>query len=421
MLKKIDIYIIKKLFGTFFFTMFFLMLIVVLIDLNQRQGRLDSNGGTSLQYLKGYAIYFLIYLANTFVQIVVFISVIFFTSRITNNTEIVAMQSGGVNFHRIARPYFISGLIIGLVALGINHYLLPYANVKKNEFWQKYLISNRRKEEGAQDKRIAAFISPNEQLNIMEYNKKRQKGYGFSYFKFDDSLSRKYSLIANQVIWDVDSGAYLLKNAYEKFGNIHQTNKNKLNVQTENSSIKNIPPKPIKNQPKKTRNKTLIVTKKINSKPLKNNALISNFDDSISFHREFKIKLNANPEFLLPGQGTIENMSTPKLLAFIERKKIEGSKNIDSYYTTLYQRTGLPFSTFILTILGLSISSKKRRGGIGINLAVGILMAFSYVFMNIVMGILSSNGTITPLMGTIYPNLLFGLITVFLYFRRALF
>ncbi len=376
MLKKLDWYIIKKLFGTFFFTLFFLMLIVILIDLNQRQGRLEMNGATSMDYLKNYSLYFVVYLANTFVQIVVFISVILFTSKITDNTEIVAMQSGGVNFHRIARPYFISGIIIGVIALGINHYILPYSNVKKNEFHSNFLASYTDRAERNKSKKITAFISPNEQLNILSYNKNSQRGSGFSYFKFNDSLSRDYALTAKQVEWNADSSVYVLRNAYEKFGNINQTD---------------------------------------SVKPSK----IHDYNDSVAYHKKFEIKLNANPDFLLPENNIAENLSTPELLRFIERKKVEGTSQTDAYYTTLYQRTSLPISTFILTILGLSISSRKRRGGIGTNLAIGIVIAFSYVFLNFTIGILASNESLSPIIAAVAPNLIFGLLTVFLYFKRA--
>lgn len=376
MLKKIDWYIIKKFFGTFFFTMFFLMLVVALIDLNQRQGRLEANGATSIDYLKNYSIYFLVYLANTFIQIVVFISVILFTSRITDNTEIVAMQSGGINFHRIARPYFICGLLIGLVALGINHFVLPYSNVKKNEFHAKYLASYDDKREQNKSKKIASFISPNEQLNILSYNKNSHRGNGFSYFKYNDSLSRDYALTAKQVEWNADSSAYILRNAYEKFGNINQIDS--------------------------------IVPNKI-----------QDFNDSVAYHKEFTIKLNANPDFLLPENNIAENLSTPELLKFIERKKIEGNGQIDGYYTTLYQRSSLPVSTFILTFLGLSISSRKRRGGIGTNLAIGIIIAFSYVFLNFTIGILASNESLDPIVAALVPNIIFGILTIYLYFKRA--
>ncbi|MFV0531066.1 MAG: LptF/LptG family permease [Flavobacteriales bacterium] len=378
MLKKLDWYIIKKLFGTFFFTIFFLILIVVLIDLNQRQERLEMNGGTSLDYLKNYSLYYIVFLANNFVQIVVFISVILFTSKITSNTEIVAMQSSGINFHRIARPYFISGIFIGLIALGINHYILPYSNVKKNEFHSKYLISYHDKMDQNRSKKITAFITPKEQLNILSYNKNSQKGNGFSYFTFNDSLSRDYALTAKQVEWNADSSVYILRNAYEKFGNINQVDSIKSNK-------------------------------------------IHEYDDSVVYHGKFKIKLEANPDFLLPENDIAENLTTPELLKFIERKKIEGAGYTNTYYTTLYQRTSLPFSTFILTILGLSISSKKRRGGIGFSLVMGLLIAFSYVFFNFSVGILSSNESLDPMVAAIAPNIIFGLLTIFLYFKRALF
>ena len=311
-------------------------------------------------------------------QIVAFIAVIFFTSQITDNTEIVAMQSGGANFHRIARPYFVSGLIIGLVALGINHYILPYSNVKKNEFHSKYLVSYSDKADQNKSKKVTAFISPDEQLNILSYNKKSQKGNGFSYFQFNDSLSRDYAIIAKQVEWNTDSSTYILKNAYEKFGNINNRNSNK--------------------------------TEKI-----------SDYNDSISYHKQFKIKLNANPEFLLPENAIAENLSTPDLLKFIERKKISGYGQTNAYYTILYQRTSLPISTFILTILGLSISSRKKRGGLGANIAIGILIAFSYVFLNFTIGILASNDTLSPIFAATFPNLIFGILTLILYFKRASF
>ena len=169
-LKKLDWYIIRRLFGTFFFTMFFLLLIVILLDVNQRQTRLSNNGSNSIEYLKHYSIYYMVYLGNTFVQLVVFISVIFFTSRLTNNTEIVAMHSGGMSFYRVSRPYIVSGLVIAATSLYVSHFLLPYSNVKKNTFYEKYLVGATQKSEFLRTKRVHAFISKDEQLNIIEVN-----------------------------------------------------------------------------------------------------------------------------------------------------------------------------------------------------------------------------------------------------------
>lgn len=375
-LKKLDWYIIRRLFGTFFFTMFFLLLIVILLDVNQRQTRLSNNGSNSIEYLKHYSIYYMVYLGNTFVQLVVFISVIFFTSRLTNNTEIVAMHSGGMSFYRVSRPYIVSGLVIAATSLYVSHFLLPYSNVKKNTFYEKYLVGATQKSEFLRTKRVHAFISKDEQLNIIEYSQDSKSGSGFSYFKYDKKLNRTHSIQAQNAKWNEKKGEYELTNVVERWGGV-------------------------------------------NEKLPQHKDKISFYDDKIQFFPSKNVKLNANPDYLLPSESLAENLTTPKLIEFIKRRKEQADPNIKRYETYLYERTSLAVSTFIMTILALAISSRKRRGGIGMNLVIGIALAFLYVILYFILGATSKNGKLDPIIGTTLPNIIFALITLVAYFRRA--
>lgn len=362
-MKIIDKYIIRNFVGTFVFMSSLLALVVLVLDLSQKINKIQDNGSNIAEALTTYYPFFILWIVNTYLPIGVFIAAIYFTSRLTNKTEVVAMISGGMSFFRLTRPYLIVAFTIGLLSFAINHYFLPKANIYKNEYFYAYLQPISKELDYYKGRPISSQISPNEFLFLHNYNRRTNNGSGFLYQKFDEN-KLVYQLRANDLIWDNIDSTYNLNNYYERF--IYE------------------------------------------DKP-----------DSLINGNQIKQKFDVSPDDLLPEGYVAETMNSIELRKFINREKFKGSASISFYLNELYQRTSLPFSSIILTLLALSLASQKRRGGIGLNLAIGGALAFIYIFGNEASKVLASIGDLNPFLAVWLSNIVFGTITIFLYFRRA--
>lgn len=362
-MKILDIYIIKKYLGTFGFMLGLLTIIILVIDVQAKAPRIESNGFTVTEFLINFYPFWIINLVITFMSILVFISVIFFTSRIANNTEIVAIISSGASFHRFARPYLITSGLIAVLALLLNHYVLPISNTKKNEL-EPYTYNAVNREEITGNAEVSTQLSKSEYIFIKSYNKKEKRGSGFIYQKFDAKRKLIYQLNATEFFWEKDKKHFVLSNYLEKTIN--------------------------KNDTEKLGN---------------GNSITKSFGHP--------------PEELFPDVLLGQNKTTPELIKFIDREREKGNANLNNYLNELHQRTSMPVSVIILTFLALSLSSQKKRGGLGINLAIGIALAFVFVFSFEVLKVVSANKTLSPLLAMWLPNLFFGPVALFLYFKRA--
>ena len=362
-MKIIDLYIIKKYLGTFGFMLGLLTIIVLVIDVQAKAPRIESNGFTVSEFLINFYPYWIVNLIITFMSILVFISVIFFTSRIANDTEIVAIISSGASFHRFARPYLMTSGLIAIFALLLNHYVLPLANVKKNEL-EPYTYTTMAREEFTGSSEVSTQLSKTEYIFVKSYNKKEKRGTGFIYQKFDKNRKLIYQLNATDFNWDTTKKLFVLNNFFAKTINKDETEK------LENGS---------------TMDKSFIHP----------------------------------PEELFPDVLLGQNKTTPDLIKFINREKEKGNGNLNNYLNELHQRTSMPVSVIILTFLGLSLSSQKKRGGLGVNLAIGIALAFVFVFSFEALKVVSANKTMSPLFAMWLPNLIFGPVALYLYFKRA--
>ena len=362
-MKILDKYIVKKYFGTFLFMLLLLTLVVLVIDVQAKAPRIKGNGFTVFYALYAYYPFWIIYLIMTFMSILVFISVIYFTSRMANNTEIVSIISSGASFHRFAKPYFFASLFIAVVSLGINHYILPWANIKKNEF-EPYTYNTGNREKILGSSSVSAQLSLQEYIFISSYNKKEKRGSGFSYQKYDKNKRLVYLLNATEISWDEQKKIFILNNFYEK------------------TILKN------------------------DFEILKN---------GVTLNKSFGIPA----EELFPSELLGQNKITPELINFIKREKEKGNSQLNIYLNDLHQRTSMPFSIIVLTFLALSLSSQKRRGGLGANLAIGISLAFVFVFSFEALKVVSENKTLPPLLAMWLPNIVFAPLAAILYFKRA--
>ncbi|MDR2228056.1 MAG: LptF/LptG family permease [Flavobacteriaceae bacterium] len=362
-MKIIDKYIILKFLGTLGFMLALLSIIVLVIDVQAKIPRIESNGFTTSYFLIHFYPYWLIYLVITFMSILVFISVIFFTSRMANNTEIVAIISSGASFHRFAKPYLIAALLLAFSALAINHFILPWANIKKNKLIiYTYSAANRSK--FTDSRQISTQLSPTEYVFINSYNPKEKRGFSYLYQKFDKNRRLIYQLTSSDMVWEEKKKSFMLTNYYEKWVNKDDTEK------------------------------------------------------LVKGDTKYQ-KLGASPEEIFPDELVGENKTTPELIKFINNERRKGNANVAAYQNELHLRTAMPFSIIILTFLALSLSSQKKRGGLGANLAIGIALAFVFVFSFEVLKLVSSSQTLSPLVAMWLPNIVFAPIAFYLYWKRA--
>lgn len=363
-MKILDKYIIKKYMGTLAFMLVLLCIIIVVIDVQSKAPRIETNGYTVGYFLLHFYPYLMLYYLITFFSILVFISVIYFTSRIANNTEIVAYISSGASFHRFAKPYLIASLIIAFCILMVNHFILPWSNIKKNEL-EVYTMNTVNREKLTANAQISTQLNPNEYVFINSYSRQSNRGSGYLYQKFDKNKKLLHQINASEIYWEEKKKLFIISNYLEKTIGKNDTE------------------------------------------------ILKNGDTKL---QNFKHP----PEELFPNELLGQNKTTPDLIRFIKRETEKGNSNINVYQNELHQRTAMPVSIIILTFLALSLSSQKKRGGLGMNLALGIALAFVFVFsFEILKVVAAENNSIPPLLAMWIPNIIFGSLAFYLYWKRA--
>jgi lipopolysaccharide export system permease protein len=351
-MKLIDWYILKRYLATFFVMLLMFIPIGIVIDVSEKVGRMLENKVP----FKQIAIYygdFTIYFANLLFPIFLFLSIIWFTSKLANNTEIIAILSSGISFNRFLRPYIIGATFISVLALLMGFFFLPRASKGFNDFRYTYLS----KKEVRQSSDVYKQISDNEFIYVSSFNYERKEGYNFNLETFrDNKLVSKVS--ATTIRYNDKDSTYTLSGYSSR------------TVGTMGDILASAPTK--------------------------------NF------------KFNFRPDDLTPAVYAAETMTYGELTDFIDKERARGSGNINAYLVVLYKKFTIPVSAFILTIIAVAVSSMKRRGGMGLNLAIGICLAFTFVFFDKVFGTLAEKSTFSPLLATWIPNIAFGIMAVFL-------
>ena len=304
-----------------------------------------------------YYIDFTVYFANLLFPLFLFLSVIWFTSKLANNTEIIAFLSSGVSFNRFLRPYIIGATIVCVAALIMSMYLAPEANEGYNEFKYKYL----KHEDVQETKDVYRQINDNEYIYATHFRPKQHTANNFTLEHFEGN-QLKFKIKADRLQFNEEDSSYTLIR-YEK--RIVGARGDKLISQTKLDTI-----------------------------------LPFEFDA------------------LTPVSYIAETLNYAELDDFIEQEKRRGSANINRYQVVAYKRLSLPVSAYILTIIAVSVSAMKRRGGMGVNLAVGISIAFIFVFFDKVFGTIAEQSTFSPLLAVWFPNIVFGVLAVVL-LRKA--
>lgn len=356
-MKVLDKYIIKKFLGTFFFALALILAITVVFDISEKIDDFLEKQAPIKAIVFDYYLNFIPYFANLFSPLFVFIAVIFFTSRMAGNTEIIAILGSGISFRRFLFPYMIAATVIASLSFYFNNWVIPHSTKIRLEFENRYI----KNPFVYKYRNIHRQISPGNFIFFESYNNAENTGYQFSHEKFKNG-KLIYKLMADRIVWD---------SAFSKW-------------QVTNYFIREVNGM---------------------SEKIKQGA---SFDTSYSFH----------PEEFKRREDNIETMDTPVLRTFIKAEKAKGAENTTYMDVERYRRTSLPFATFILTIIGVSISSRKVRGGIGIQIGAGILLSFTYIMFMQISQTFAINANFPSLIAVWIPNIFFGIIAILL-FRNA--
>ena len=356
MLKKIDIYIIKKYLGTFFLSLILIITISIVVDLSEKLDEFMDNKAPVEAIIFDYYLNFIPYFANLFTPLFAFISVIFFTSKMAYNSEITAILAGGVSFNRLLRPYILSSILIGLISFILSGYVIPPANGVRIAFEDQYIKAT--KAEIARN--IQMEIVPGVILYIDRYEEKKNRGHKVSLERFEGKtlVSRTTGITIEwnekDSIWSIKK--YLTRN----FNGIYETIERGEKMDT----VLNIYP------------------------------------------AEFFITSSHAPQ-----------MTNTELVAHINRQEARGMGNTQAFKDEYYKRYANPFAAIILMLIGVSLSSKKVRGGMGLQIGIGIALSALYIFFTTISSLFAIKSNIPVLLAVWLPNILFLIIGIGLYFK----
>jgi lipopolysaccharide export system permease protein len=327
----------------------------IIIDVSEKIDKMLENN-IPFSAIALYYFHFTIYFSNLLFPIFLFLSIIWFTSKLANNTEVIAILSSGISFTRFMRPYLIGATIVSVLAFLMGIFLLPKASEGFNNFRYTYLRTGG-KEIMRENSDVFRQISKEEYIYVGSFNQVSNMAFNFSMEKFDrDQL--KYKITASRIQWNPKQKNYTL------FDYTKRT--------------------------------------------------VGELSDKIEMSEKKDTVFSFDLEDLTPTVYVAETLSILELNHFIDKEIKRGNANISVYLVVLYKKYSLPVSAFILTIIALSVSSMKRRGGMGINLAIGIAIAFAFVFFDKIFGALAEKSTINPLIAVWLPNVLFGILAIYL-------
>jgi lipopolysaccharide export system permease protein len=357
MLHKIDFYIIKKFLGTFFYSIALIISISIVFDISEKIDDFMSKNIELKMIVFDYYLNFIPYFANLFSGLFTFISVIYFTSKLAYNTEIIAILSSGVSYKRLMRPYLVGAFVISLFSYTLGNYVIPPANKKRVDFTNNYLKN--RKE--ATEMSIHRQIEPGVFVYIDSYNASSDVGYKFTIEKFvDRKLVSKLS--SDYIKWNREKLIWTVHN---------------YNIRT-----------------------------------------IDGYTEIIRSGAQKDTVLNMIPDDYRVVTNIAETMTLPALNKSIENLRLRGVNSIDFEIEKHKRRSG-PFSAFILTIIGVSLASRKIKGGIGFHLGLGLLLSFSYILFMQVTTVFATSGLLVPSIAMWIPNILYGGLAIWLYRRAA--
>ncbi len=330
-----------------------IILIVVVFDISEKIDDFIQKDAPLKAIIFDFYFNFIPYFVNLFSPLFTFIAVILFTSKMATRTEIVAILSSGVSYRRLLLPYLVSATVIALLSLYLNNFVIPKATKKRIAFEDRYI----RNEFRNNSKNIHLQISPDNYIYLERFNVQEQTGYKFSIEKFSEG-KLDYKLMAENIKWDSVKKDWTINNYFAR--------------------------------------------------------TINGVDENIRKGKKIDTTLGFTPKEFGRKDNTVETMDYNELNQYIDSERLKGADNIELLQIEKYRRIAFPFATFILTLIGVSIASRKVRGGIGMHIGLGILISFTFILFMQVSTTFAAGGLVSPLVSVWIPNFLFTILALYL-------
>lgn len=359
-IKRIDWYIIKKFIGTYFFSIALIISISIVFDVNENLAKFTEYHAPLSAIVFDYYANFVPYFANLFSALFVFIAVIFFTTKLAGNSEVIAMLSAGISFKRLLRPYMISCVFLSALSYYLSAYVIPHGTVIRQNFESMY--KNKKKNTSAEN--VQLQVAPGVIAYIQHYDNNQKHGYGFCLDRFQEKKLVSH-LTATDVQYDTISDS-------------------KYHWTLSNWKIRQL-------------------------KGLREHITSGARKDSL---------IQMEPTDLVYSKGQQETFTSPELKDYISKQIDRGSGNVVQYQVEYYKRIASSFASFILTIIGASLSARKRKGGMGVYLGIGLALSFGYIMFQTISATFAINAGFPPLLAAWLPNIVFAIIA-FVCYRKA--
>ena len=359
-LKRLDRYIIAKFIGTYIYSIVLIISISIVFDVNENLAKFSTHGAPLKAIVFDYYANFVPYFANLFSPLFVFIAVIFFTSKLAGNSEIIAMLAAGASFKRLLRPYLISAALIAVVNYGLGAYIIPRGNIIKMDFEAKYK-NNKRTLSAAN---VQLMVGQGTIAYLQQYDDRSKTGYGFSLDKFENK-----KLVSHMTASTI------------RYDSISDT---RYHWKAMNYKIRTL-------------------------KGLK---------EDIQSGAQIDTMIMMEPMDLVFSNGQQETLTSQELRQYISKQIERGSGNVVQYEVEYHKRIASSFASFILTIIGVSLSSRKRKGGMGLYLGIGLALSFTYILLQTISATFAIQADTPPMLAVWIPNILYFFIAYFCY-RQA--
>ncbi|WP_159023036.1 LptF/LptG family permease [Formosa sp. L2A11] len=355
-MKILDWYILKRYLLTFLMMLLLFIPIGITVNLAEKIGKILENevpfGEVAFFYLD-----FTVYFAHLLFPLFLFLSVIFFTSKLANNTEVIAILSSGISFSRFLRPYMIGATVVAIIALFLGMYLAPEASKGFNDFDYKYFKKNKN---ASKTGSVYRQINDHDFIYVSSFDAKNRMGQNFTLEHVVDN-KLVYKMSARNI-------RYIEKDSvYRMVDYVRRT--------------------------------------------------VGENDDIFETKRRKDTVFSFDLEDLTPVEYIAETLNYQDLNQFIDKEKKRGSSSIGRYELVKYRKWSLPVSVYILTIIAVAVSSKKRRGGMGVNLAFGVSIAMVFVFFDKIFGVMAEQSDFSPLVAVWFPNIVFGVLAAYLLYH----
>ena len=354
---RLDRYIIAKFLGTYFFSIALIISIAVVFDFNENIDKFLSHNAPMSAIWTDYYLNFIPYYSNLFSQLFVFISVIFFTTKLAENSEIIAMMSTGMSFPRLMRPYMISAAFICLLTYTLGAYVIPRGNVKRVKFENTY----KRKKIETYTTNVQMEVDDGVIAYIDQYEDNVKTGYFFTLDKFVNKklVSHLQSSVIQYDSLSEEPYHWILKNYQERD--------------------------------------------------------LQGMREKISSGARLDTIIKMEPQDFLITKGQQQTLTTPELSTYIDRQKARGFANIKEFEVEYWQRGASSFAAFILTAIGLCLSAKKRKNGMGISLGIGLGLSVTYILFQTISSTFAINANVPPIIAAWIPNIVYTFIAIYCY------